>query len=161
MMNAAGLPREKRSAEAAEAAVSELFASIYSRTVDEMIRELGDRGLELARESFLAAMVDGWKAQYEQLPDRSLETYIRWLTSIVTEGTRYEIVENTAASVRFRFTRCPWATCFRAIGRPEIGRFFCDADEPMIEEFSPEIGFRRTKTLMDGDACCDHHFYRK
>ena len=68
-------------------------------------------------------------------------------------------------STTFRFhkanedaTGCPTA-CFRAIGRPEVGRFFCDADEPMIEEFSPDIGFRRTKTLMDGDSCCDHHFF--
>jgi predicted ArsR family transcriptional regulator len=160
-MSGDGLTREERSAEAVEAAMIQLFASIYSRTVDEMVRALGDRGFELARESFLAAMVDGWKAQYEQLPDRSLETYVRWLASIVTEGTRYEIVENTCTSVRFRFTRCPWATCFRAMGRPEIGKFFCDADEPMIKEFSPEIGFRRTQTLMDGDPCCDHHFYQK
>ena len=160
-MSGAGLPKQERSPEAVEAAVTQLFASIYARTVDEMIRALGDRGMELARESFLSAMVDGWKVQYEKLPDRSLQTYVQWLTSIVTEGTRYEILENRATSVRFKFTRCPWATCFRAIGRPEIGRFFCDADEPMIEEFSPDIGFRRTKTLMDGDSCCDHHFFRK
>lgn len=160
-MSGTGLPREKRSAEAAEAAVSELFASIYSRTVDEMVRALGDRGFELARKSFLEAMVEGWKDQYEKLPDRTLGTYVRWLTSIVTEGTRYEIVEQTPTSVRFRFTSCPWATCFRAIGRPEIGRFFCDADDPMVEQYSPRLGFRRTKTLMDGDPCCDHHFYQK
>jgi hypothetical protein len=149
------------SAEAAEAAVASLFATIYTRTVDEMVRTAGTEGFEQARKSFLDAMVEGWKAQYEKLPDRSLPTYVQWLTSILTAGTRYEILEQTPTSVRFRFTACPWAACFRAIGRPEIGRFFCDADDPMVEEFSPEIGFRRTQTLMDGDPCCDHHFFLK
>jgi hypothetical protein len=153
--------RTGKSAEEAEAAVASLFATLYTRTVDEMVRVLGERGLELARRSFLEAMVEGWKVQYRELPDRSLAAYVRWLTSIVTAGTRYEIVQDTPTSVRFRFTACPWAACFRAIDRPEVGKFFCDADDPMVEEFSPKIGFRRTQTLMDVDPCCDHHFFVK
>jgi len=160
-MSGQGAPGAGRSPEEAEAAVASLFATLYTRTVDEMVKALGQSGFEVARSSFLDAMVQGWKAQYRELPDRSLATYVRWLTSIVTAGTRYRIVEDTPYSVRFCFTACPWATCFRAIGRPEIGRFFCDADQPMVEQFSPDIGFERTQTLMDGDPCCDHHFFVK
>ena len=147
--------------EQAEAAIIGLFATIYPATVDEMARTGGAQGFERARSAFLRAMVDGWKREYEKLPDRNLHTYTRWLTSIVTAGTRWEIIEQTASSVRFRFTACPWATHFRALGRPDVGRFFCDADYPMVECFSPSLGFERTQTLMDGDPCCDHHFFVK
>ena len=138
--------------EQAEAAVIGLFATIYPATVDEM-------DFERARSAFLRAMVDGWKLEYEKLPDRTLATYVRWLTSILTAGARWQIVEQTETSVRFRFTACPWATHFRAVGRPDVGRFFCDADYPMVECFSKSLGFDRTRTLMDGDPCCDHHFF--
>jgi hypothetical protein len=148
----------RTSAEEAERAVTSLFAAVYSSTVEQMTASLGRRGFELASRSFLDAMVEGWKRQYAALPDRSLATYVRWLTSIVTQGTRFEIVEQTPTSVRLRFTACPWATCFRAAGHPEIGKFFCDADEPMVREFNHNIGFHRSMTLMDGDPCCDHHF---
>jgi len=147
--------------EQAEAGIISLFAAIYPPTVDEIVNMDGAQGFGRARGIFLKAMVDGWKREYEKLPDRSLATYVHWLTSIVTAGTRWEIVEQTSSSIRFRFTACPWATHFRAIGRPDVGRFFCDADYPMVECFSNSLGFERTRTLMDGDPCCNHHFFTK
>ena len=145
----------------AEASVVELFAVLYSRTVEEMTAKYGQGGFELARKAFLDAMLAGWIKEYDKLPDRSLSTYVRWLTSIVLKGTRYEILESSDTDVRFRFTVCPWATYFRKIGKPEIGQFFCDADKPMVEAFSDELGFRISKTLMKGDGYCDHHFFVK
>jgi len=154
--------RKTRSdAEEGEAAVVELFAVLYSRTIDEMKNKYGQEGFELARNAFLNAMLEGWKKEYDRLPDRSLETYVNWLTSIVLKGARYDIVESKKTSVRFRFTACPWATFFRKLGKPEIGAFFCEADKPMVEAFNDRLGFEITKKLMDGDACCDHHFFLK
>ena len=37
----------------------------------------------------------------------------------------------------------------------------CSADEAMVSGFNPKIGFRRTKTLMQGDDYCDHYYYMK
>ena len=154
-----GIPEPR--AEEAEASVVELFAVLYSRTVEEMRERYGQGGFELARKAFLDAMLEGWIKEYEKLPDRSLATYVRWLTAIVLKGTRYEIVESSDASVRFRFTVCPWATYFRKIGKPEIGKFFCDADKPMVEAFNEKLGFEISRTLMNGDDFCDHHFFVK
>jgi hypothetical protein len=154
-----GQPESK--VEEAEASVVELFAVLYSRTVEEMREKYGQDGFELARKAFLDAMLEGWKKEYEKLPDRSLATYVRWLTSIVLKGTRYEVVESDDSSVRFRFSVCPWATYFRKIGKSEIGKFFCDADKPMVEAFNDKLGFEISKTLMKGDDYCDHHFFVK
>jgi hypothetical protein len=147
--------------EEAEASVVELFVVLYCRTVEEMKEKYGQGGFELARKAFLDAMLEGWIKEYEKLPDRSLHTYVRWLTSIVLKGTRYEIVESSDTSVRFRFSVCPWATYFRKIGKPEIGKFFCDADKPMVEAFNEKLGFEISRTLMNGDDFCDHHYFVK
>jgi len=29
----------------------------------------------------------------------------------------------------------------------------------MVEAFNKKIKFERTKILMDGDSCCNHHYY--
>jgi hypothetical protein len=153
--------RPEPTAEQAEAAVVELFAVLYSRTVEEMRRKFGEEAYDIARRAFLDSMLEGWIKAYDALPDRTLKTYVDWLTSIVTAGTRYEIVEKGESSIRLKFSVCPWATYFRKIGKPEIGRFFCDADQPMVEAFNESIGFEIHKTLMKGDEYCDHHFFVK
>ena len=37
----------------------------------------------------------------------------------------------------------------------------CSVDECIATTFNPQIGFRRTKTLMQGDEYCDHFYYMK
>ena len=155
------ISKATRTAEEAEDALVGLFATVYARTVEEMQQKYGEEGFQLARKAFLDSMVEGWEKEFDQLPDRSLSTYVNWLASIVTSGTRFEVIEATESSIRFRFTVCPWATHFRRIGKPEVGRFFCEADVPMVAAFNKIIGFEITKTLMDGDAYCDHHFFIK
>ncbi|UCG00057.1 MAG: L-2-amino-thiazoline-4-carboxylic acid hydrolase [Spirochaetaceae bacterium] len=126
-----------------------------------MKKKYGQDGFELARTAFLDAMLEGWTKEYEKLPDRSLETYVRWLTSIVLKGAHYEIVESSKTSVRFRFTACPWAIFFSQTWQAGNGAFFCEADKPMIEAFNDRLDFEITQKLMDGDACCDHHYFLK
>ena len=155
------LSKAGRTAEEAEAGVAGLFATVYAGTVEAIRDKYGEEGFETARQAFLDSMVDGWQREFDRLPDRSLETYVNWLASIVSSGTRFEVTELTETSVRFKFTVCPWASHFRAIGKAEIGRFFCDADVPMVAAFNEQIGFEITKTLMNGDAYCDHHFFLK
>jgi len=153
--------KTERNPEEAEDGVVSLFATVYARTVEEMRLKSGEEGFQLARKAFLDSMVEGWATEFNKLPNRSLCTYVNWLASIVTSGTRFEVTEANESSVRFKFSVCPWATHFRRIGKPEIGRFFCDADIPMVAAFNKNIGFEITKTLMNGDAYCDHHFFVK
>jgi len=59
-------------------------------------------------------------------------------------------------------TRCPWAIMFKTLGAEKWGYVLqCAADRTLVERFNPEIGFKRSKTLMEGDDCCDHFYYKK
>ena len=49
-----------------------------------------------------------------------------------------------------------WADIFRSLGAEDIGLWICEGDGPAAAAFNPAIRLKRTKTLMEGDDCCDH-----
>lgn len=156
------MPEQKqgKSVQEVETRLIGMFAMLYSATIEAMCARYGPEALDVARQAFMDAMVGVSKQTLAHLPARDLHTYVDWLVTDGTEeGHRCETVERTADSIRLKYLDCPWATAFRAVGHPEIGRFFCDADEPIVAVFNPEIQFDRTKTLMDGDEYCNHHFF--
>jgi hypothetical protein len=58
--------------------------------------------------------------------------------------------------VRFNVTRCPHADIAREKGLCELFyHLVCVGDPAAIRGFNPEIGFKRSCTLMDADRC-DH-----
>ena len=137
-----------------------MFAAIYASAIEAMCARYGPEALDVARQAFMDTMVGVSKDTLAHLENRDLHTYVDWLTTDGTEeGHRYETVEHTENSIRLKYLDCPWAAAFRAVGHPEIGRFFCDADAPIASAFNPDIQFDRTKTLMDGDDHCNHHFF--
>lgn len=150
--------KEKTPAEA-ENLIIRLFAVISSRIIDEVEKKYGKESFELVKKAFIDSIVDSSIKGFKKIKKRDLKVYIKLLINGVTQGHKFEIVENKKDSVRFKFTACPWATYFREIGKPEIGKFFCEVDKPLVKAFNKCIKFERTKTLMDGDDYCDHHYF--
>ena len=150
--------RTREAAEAAENGMIGIFTAIYPRLVRAIEREYGPAARELAVREFADAMMELSKASFPPADQRSLGDYKAWLCRAVPVGLEYEVQEETDSDLHFRFTACPWAQAFRAIGEPEIGHLFCDVDEPVAAEFNRAIRFSRTKTLMDGDDHCNHHY---
>ena len=148
-----------RNPEEIENDLIKLFATVYSGSVDEIVKRYGGEGFEAIRKGFIDAMVQADIEEFKKIKEKTLKAYITWLLSAITLGHRYEIIEEKVDSVKFRFTNCPWANAFRAIGKPEIGKFFCDADGPLAAAFNKNIKFEITKTLMEGDEYCNHHYY--
>ncbi len=149
----------QRTPEQAESSVIQLFALLYSGTLDKIEAKCGAEGLKAAKKAFIDSMVKANKAEFAGIADKSIASYLRWLLSNITVGHEYEIVENEENSVTFRFTSCPWARYFRAIGKEDIGFLFCAADGPLAAAFNRKIKFRRTRTLMQGHDHCNHHYY--
>lgn len=145
------MPTQPAPAEKAEIGIIQVFAAIYPRLVRAT-------DFELARKEFISAMVESTRKGFPPSSQRSLKDFREWLCANICVGHKYRIVEETETTLRFRFTGCPWATCFRSAGESQIGKFFCDVDETMAKAFNPRFAFERTKVLMDGDAYCDHHY---
>lgn len=65
--------------------------------------------------------------------------------------------ERTGDEVRFNVTRCPVAELARRLSAENwFYHLLCLTDEPAVTGFNRNIRFTRTRTLMQGDSCCDH-----
>ena len=70
-------------------------------------------------------------------------------------------IEQTRDGYQIRCTKCPHADAYIAIGETDYGVLFkCDEDFAIYKAY-PDVFFRSTKTLMEGDDCCDHFFSDK
>ncbi len=71
-------------------------------------------------------------------------------------------LEKTEPGVQVNCTACPFATMYRSLGGAEWGyALYCAVDEDLTKAFNPEIGFKRTKTLMEGHSNCDHFYFMR
>ena len=70
-----------------------------------------------------------------------------------------EIVKDTPQVFEVQVTECLWAKTFREMGAAEIGySLICHRDYADCQGFNPRITLIRSKTLMQGDDCCNHRF---
>jgi predicted ArsR family transcriptional regulator len=80
---------------------------------------------------------------------------------VLEEGIEYD-VSDTEEGTQFKVTRCPLAEMARELGAEDWGFIcYCADDPPIVAGFNPDMGFRRTKTLMQGDDYCDHFYYMR
>ena len=73
-----------------------------------------------------------------------------------------EILELTETSYRTRTTGCLIGKAILRLNLDQdlldLVKLWCEHDFGMIEGWNPDINFRRTKFLMDGDDCCEFEF---
>jgi hypothetical protein len=132
------------------------YVSSLVAIVRAIERQYGREGKELARRAYLGVR-EGRRTpgdpsidlhEFCDSLDRGCRVTHQWV-KVVDEPNR----------VKYNFTKCMWAEAFSSLNATDIGHWFCDTDEPAIKAYNPRLGFKRTKTLMDGDAFCDHEFY--
>lgn len=78
------------------------------------------------------------------------------------EGFEFTCTQNEQGC-QLKVTRCPVAEIAKAHKLEKWGYIFhCLGDESIAEGYNSEIGFVRTKTIMEGEQYCDHcYYYRK
>jgi hypothetical protein len=71
----------------------------------------------------------------------------------------YTIVEDTDKAIESRVTECLFAKTLRDADAAAIGyAYFCYGDFAMARAYNPKLRLIRTKTLMQGDDCCNHRY---
>jgi len=71
----------------------------------------------------------------------------------------FQIIEDTPQAVEARVSECLWAKTFRDANAGDLGYILsCYADFASAEGFNPKMRMIRTKTLMQGDDCCNHRY---
>lgn len=102
-----------------------------------------------------------WQKLSESEENNSLEQYLHllWDGYCANDGIQFSSLKE-GQKIQYKVVRCPWAEIAREVGKSEWGyRFYCKTDYASVEGFNPKIRFSRSKTLMQGDDCCDHCYW--
>jgi hypothetical protein len=79
-----------------------------------------------------------------------------------THTLTVEYLEETPTKFATRVTECLWAKTFKELKATDIGYVLsCRPDFAMARAQHPKLRLKRTKTLMQGDNCCNHTWYWK
>lgn len=135
--------------------------------IQENLEQSGPEVLEAIDLRNRESIVPEWKAIGEKQAQATIETFVDvlWNQMCLPDGLEFEFSqETTAEKTQMHCAYCPWAEIAKAAEAVEVGyHLFCKADPLMIEGFNQavrpggrKIIFSRTKTLMQGDDCCDH-----
>lgn len=67
--------------------------------------------------------------------------------------------EKTKTTLFFDVTRCPYHALYKELGIERYGNALsCCRDESFASGLNENLKLRRTKTLMEGDDCCDFRY---
>jgi hypothetical protein len=94
--------------------------------------------------------------------DRSLQSFVGYLKNpdhFWKNVLTVEIIEDTPTIFGIKVTECLWARTFREVSAPDIGyACICHPDFALATAFNPKMRMERTKTLMQGQECCNHRW---
>lgn len=122
---------------------SEKFTAMLKRIIDDLVSEQeAGRAKKLGRND-LAAF-----GQELKNPDSFFQNLLT-----------FEIIEDTPRAAEIKVTECLWAKTYREANAGDLGYVLtCYGDYAAAQAFNPKMRMIRTKTLMQGDDCCNHRY---
>jgi len=141
-----------------------LFVKLQQREMNEkaslfrkLIDEFGEGVLEIVKNEVIAATRD--RLKNAELSNRSLTAVMENLWNHTQATHQFEVVQQTAHFLQLKVAQCLYAEEMRQMNAADIGlAFYCAYDYGFCQGLNPQIEFTRTKTLMQGDDCCDHSY---
>ena len=80
-------------------------------------------------------------------------------TPLYRHALSFEILEDKPTVFEARVTECLWAKTFRDADAADIGYVsMCYPDLASAPIYNPKIKLTLTKTLMQGNDCCNHRW---
>ena len=133
--------------------------SMYVEWVRAIQETYGPEAVETIRDSLARKSIERAAEGGASVEDNSLRAFCTALEEGCRGSHEWEKIHDTDTRQAYEFTRCMWADIFRSLDAEDIGIWICEGDGPAAAAFNPRIRFQRTKTLMEGDDCCDHVYY--
>ena len=126
-----------------------IWRSIEREIGREKLHEMMRRAIDLAERQQKAGKND--LATYTQNFRKPDSFYQNVLT--------FQIIEDTPRAFEVKISECLWAKTYREANAGDLGYiFFCYADFASTKGFNPKMRMIRTKTLMQGDDCCNNRY---
>jgi hypothetical protein len=127
-----------------------------------MQEEMGqEKTIEFLKKNTSKRLLDYGKTQASESGDTSLRQYTEQFRDVDSYKNMLamEIVEDNENAFELKVTECIWASTFRDAKAGELGfAMICYGDYAWAEGFNAKIKLVRDKTLMQGDAICNHRY---
>jgi hypothetical protein len=125
--------------------------------------EMGrEKLVEMLKRAYSAAAVERVREQLKTNPKNDLATYTADLRNpipIYRNALTFKVVEDTPTTFEARITECLWAKTFREANAADIGyACLCHTEFAAVPAFNPKIKMTLTKTLMQGNDCCNPRY---
>ncbi|MFT3830319.1 MAG: L-2-amino-thiazoline-4-carboxylic acid hydrolase [Opitutaceae bacterium] len=125
--------------------------------LDELRDRFGAEAAEVVRIIVHENSRRDWAGIAAHQPANGIDDFVRVLWEPLRSAGFEFTYEKQGSEVRFQCTSCPHVAVARRLGAEQwMALLLCGSDAGMVTGFNPVIGFRRTRTLMEGHACCDH-----
>ena len=137
-----------------------------NKGVVELARELEgfmgkEKALETVGKVFERISIDQAKKQVEEKPINNFEEYKNAFKEsmrkpLTSHATDLTIVEETSTKLSAKITKCLYAKTFKEMNAMDLGYMICcKPDFATTKIINPKLNLTRTKTLMEGDECCN------
>jgi hypothetical protein len=139
------------------------FHYYYIPVMQKMADELGrETFLEKLKKASAVAAAENIKKMAESFPkkrDLAMMSFFNRTNVLFQHALDYEVIEDTDRALELRVHRCLWAKTFCEVNAADIGfAAICFPDYAMATAFNPKIRMIRSKTLMQGNDCCNHRY---
>jgi hypothetical protein len=139
----------------------EIEARILAPVIDALGARFGrEEVVAIVRDVIVSIAREQGRALAAARGDNSLTSFAATLEPWTRDDAlRMEVTEQSDERLAFDVTRCRYAELYRALGIPELGAVLsCNRDASLIEGFNQNVTFVRTRTIMQGAACCDFRY---
>jgi hypothetical protein len=153
-----------------EASTRELIRIRFANTVvlaRKMIDALGaEKAHEIIGDAFSKDMEETVKKELHELgPVKSFEAF-KQMEKEENESPEFRNIvtltypHESSTELSLHVTECLYAEVFKELKAEELGYLMvCNPDHAYAQTCHPRIKLRRSKTLMQGDSCCNHTWY--
>jgi predicted ArsR family transcriptional regulator len=139
-----------------------MYVTSELKIFDELKKRFGDDVESIIEEVTTKQVCDTYLKSAENIKDKSIKNLIKLLWEPLRDNGYEFTIEEKGDAFQIKCTACPYAKLYNAIGKNKWGfKLYCAVDESLVRNFNDKIGFKRTKTLMEGHECCDHYYYMK
>ncbi|MBB4063615.1 putative hydrocarbon binding protein [Gellertiella hungarica] len=138
-------------------------AGIIKPIYEEMVEAIGQQQAEAILDAAIrkAAIRAGEDFAARTPGGTNLRTF-QELQTLWTQDDALVIDVVKATDTEFHYTvkRCRYAETYREMGLGKIGHLLsCNRDGVFCTGYDPRIKLSRTKTLMQGDDCCNFEYH--
>jgi len=136
----------------------ELEESLGKEKAHQLLRRWAEKRTVQSLESYLEKT--GVKIEtFEDFKEHQKEM---WNSLHVKHTHTCKTTVNEPDRVTYTVTECIWAKAMKELGAAELGQLtMCDIDFVTASAYNSKIELVRTKTLMNGDSCCDFTYIWK